>query len=320
MKRIRQIYGFTLLETLTALAIIAVLIGLLIPAISMIQKSARNVKQKSQFHGIEVALEAFRTDVGDYPPSSYTLNNNPNPNVRGADGYCGAQKLAEALVGMDGFGYHPKSQWRADGLADMDNDGNINNPVYHAGVDMPYETAAENLRARKGPYLELENANAVKLADLYPSGSDIFGALAGNTFVLCDMFGQVKNAATGKKTGMPILYFKADTNNTFYRPSTLGTFPWAPDTTQDGIYNVNQNFPFYIYVANGISMGMFHPLYNTRMLFYNRIKNPNFPGAIPPDYLDARPYRSQTFILLSAGADAMYGTADDVYNIDEGEK
>jgi hypothetical protein len=50
-----------------------------------------------------------------------------------------------------------------------------------------------------------------------------------------------------------------------------------------------------------------------RDLFYNRIANPNFTS--PP-----RPYRATSFILLSAGPDGMYGSPDDVYNVDENEK
>jgi len=47
-------------------------------------------------------------------------------------------------------------------------------------------------------------------------------------------------------------------------------------------------------------------------LFYSRIRNPNFTS---PD----RPYRSESFILQSAGYDGLFGTADDVYNFDEGK-
>ncbi|MCD6392289.1 MAG: hypothetical protein J7M40_02145, partial [Planctomycetes bacterium] len=45
-------------------------------------------------------------------------------------------------------------------------------------------------------------------------------------------------------------------------------------------------------------------------IFYDRTANPNFPG--PP----RRPYRSESFILHSAGRDGLYGTVDDVYNFD----
>jgi prepilin-type N-terminal cleavage/methylation domain-containing protein len=317
MKRVRPIRGFTLLEILTAMAIIAIMIGLLIPAIGAVQKMAQTVKQKSQFNAIEIALEAFRTDWGDYPPSSYTLNGNSSPTNGDTDGYCGAQKLAEAIVGMDGFGFHPKSQWRSDGLQDTNGDGTGEVPLYFGRTiaptleSQPQTVRDDNLKARKGPYLELEKANAVKLSSLYRTGHDIYDVLNANAFVLCDMFGLVKNLGTGKKTGMPILYYRADTNNVLYKPSSLGSFPWLPSTSQDAIYNVNENFPFLLYYPPWGNITQ--PMSIDRNVFYDRIRNPNFTSP-------QRPYRAQSFILLSAGADGLYGTPDDVYNIDENDK
>jgi prepilin-type N-terminal cleavage/methylation domain-containing protein len=329
MKRVRQIHGFTLLEVLTAMAIVALMIGLLIPAIGMIQKSAQTVKQRAQFHAIDVSLEAFRMDVGDYPPSNYTLDSNPSPTTGGTDGYCGAQKLAEALIGMDGFGFHPKSQWRTDELEALDTngDGNIDtyNPLYYGRTAAPtLESQAqnvrdENLKSRKGPYLELEKANAVKLKSLYSEKWGSIGGVVADTFVLCDMFGQAKTVA-GKKAGLPILYFRADTNNTLFSPTTLGARPWPTGswpTSPDAIYNVNENFPFLENMPNGYPFGSYHPMgdvpSNGRALFYKRIANPNFTNP-------QRPYRAQSYILLSAGGDGLYGTSDDVYNFDENEK
>ena len=63
--------GFTLVELLTTLAVIGILLGLLIPALNMVGKTATKVKQKAQFHAIGTALEAFRNDYGDYPPSEW---------------------------------------------------------------------------------------------------------------------------------------------------------------------------------------------------------------------------------------------------------
>jgi type II secretory pathway pseudopilin PulG len=294
---------------LTALAIVAIMISLLIPAIHKIGETALVVKQKAQFHAIGVGLESFRVDAGDYPPSEYTGDNQT--------GYCGAQKLAEAMVGWDGFGYHPKSAWRSDGKADFNGDGDqeliydtINGVVDGAVL----QTAAENLKARKGPYLELEKSNAVKLGSIYSGSgqSSVLGIVAPDTYVLADMFGTVYNKTTGKKTGMPILYYRADTSKALFMPTTLGTD--QKNTSRDAIYNVNDNYPFFTYVAPA---GDIHPFASDRELFYKRIANPNFP---PSATTPQRPYRAQSFILLSAGADGLYGTPDDVYNIDENEK
>ncbi len=309
MKRDKQIRGFTLLEMLTALAIVVIMISLLIPAIQKIGETAHVVKQKAQFHAIEVGLETFRVDTGDYPPSEYTFLGNDNKT-----GYCGAQKLAEAMVGWDGFGYHPKSAWQSNGEADFNGDGNtelIYDTVKGIKVgNTVLQTAEENRKVRKGPYLELEKSNAVKLSSIYPDDPKFptSAIVARDTYVLADMFGTVYHRTTGKKTGMPILYYRADTSKALFRPTTLGTD--QKTTSTDAIYNVNHNYPFFAYVTPTEEI---HPMASDRELFYKRIANPNFTSP-------QRPYRAQSFILLSAGADGLYGSPDDVYNIDENEK
>jgi len=106
----RKKTGLTIIELLIVLGIIALLTGLLVPALSVVKKMAKETKQKAQFATIELALAAFKNDEGDYPPSDWALP--PNP---GSD-YCGSQKLAEALLGWDLLGFHPNSAWRASGL------------------------------------------------------------------------------------------------------------------------------------------------------------------------------------------------------------
>ena len=294
--------GFTIVEMLTAIAIIAVLVSLIIPALSMVHKAADKARQRAQFHSIELGLEAFRADFGDYPES---IDNQYKPEgVKAeADAYCGAQKLAEAMIGLDGFGFHPDSVFSKDGL---DKDGT---PLYKPEVDDYIDVQSwsdeekeaakrENLTIRKGPYLELETANAVKIKDLYDV-TKLFPNLGNNTFVLADMFGLVKHRSTGKKTGTPILYFRAN----------AGRFEHDETRINDGVniyeYNDNKVLTNAWPTPNWTSHKM------TPEIFYSDTLNPNFPD--PP-----RPYRSESFILLSAGPDGRYGTSDDVYNFDSG--
>jgi prepilin-type N-terminal cleavage/methylation domain-containing protein len=317
MKRIKQIHGFTLLEVLAAMAIIAVMIGLLIPAIGKIQTMASVVRQRAQFNAIGAALEAFRSDSGrnDYPPSSYTKDSDGTENGQNSitNGYAGAQKLAEALVGWDGFGFHPKSLWRSDGQADFDGDGTVeliydvvNGVKSGATVLQP---PADNLACRKGPYLELEKANAVKVSSIYTSSTNF----ALNTYVLTDMF-RKRSCQTGKTTGMPILYFRADTAKTWSASDAQG----IPTTPPDCIYNIYNNF-YTMIAAPWAATNTPHPMRGDISIFYQRIKNPNFPGTLANNFADARPYRSDSYILLSAGPDGLYGTVDDIYNFDENE-
>ncbi|HPD46138.1 MAG TPA: type II secretion system protein [Anaerohalosphaeraceae bacterium] len=307
--------GFTLVEMLTTMAIVAILIGLLVPAFALIKNAAVTVRQKSQFEGISVALETYVNDFGDYPPSNYY-----SPGTTMTTDYCGAQKLAEAIVGWDTFGVHPKTEWRSDGLADWNKDGIWTDPdesIYHPSADTPFETAAENRQVRKGPYLELDSANAVKLEDIY-SASNAPTPLKLDTYILADQFGKVTNLRTHKKTGMPILYWKA--NPTGYDHTVPPQGAGGADL-QKLIYNVRDNLPLYFTAPPPFDPFTVHPLGHTGTTehprpedahFYVPTTNPDLTGGPP------RPYRSD-YILLSAGKDGLYGTADDVWNFNTGQ-
>ncbi len=314
-KQFSRTFGFTVVELLTAIAIIAVLVSLIIPALHMVQRSADMAKQRAQFHSIDIALEAFRADDGDYPPSDDI----------GAmfDAYPGAMKLAEAIIGQDGFGFHPRSEFRNDGQGDTDGDG-TDEPLYLPDVDGYIDGLSltneekdalrrENLTVRKGPYLELETANAVRLKYLYKGyGTEgLHFPPVPDRFVLCDMFRLVKNNATGKRTGMPILYYKANTSNFKHDPDTY-VQDLAP--VNKCIYDVRDNRK--IVALTGLWEGIIpqpHSMSDDPSIFYKNTLNPNF--ATPP----MRPYRADSFILLSAGPDGLYGTPDDVFNFNRGE-
>jgi type II secretion system protein G len=59
--------GFTLMEILIAIAIIAVLTAIGIVSYTSINKNARNAKRRSDVEQIRSALELYRADYGYYP-------------------------------------------------------------------------------------------------------------------------------------------------------------------------------------------------------------------------------------------------------------
>ena len=282
-----------MIELLIVLAIIALLVGLLVPALTVVRKTAKETKQKAQFATIELALAAFKNDDGDYPPSIWPLP--PNP---GSD-YCGSQKLAEALLGWDLMGFHPHSAWRADGLD-------------AAGGPWTYDPAQtrdangdgipDTFDERKGPYLERTGVGVYKLVDLF--GTNV-GPLNPDTFVICDVFGAKKltilkgvDPVTGlpitvnEKAGAPILYYKANTSGKILNE----------------VYRVADNDA--IVMAKQQADGREHPLGrpdNQYQTFYNYIRDPKITAR-------AWPYRPDSYILISAGADGLYGTGDDICN------
>ncbi len=273
--------GFTIVEILTVLAVMAILIGALLPALTTARNAARTAKQRVQFVSIDQALLAFRNDYGDYPPSNWDTT---NPDV-----YCGAQKLAEALLGWDLLGFHPASAWRADGMNS-------------AGTAHVYDsTSNTNLSQRKPRYLELETANAFKIGDLFIKNAGLFNVGSGaalKTYVLCDEFGftDVSVGSQIVKAGRPILYYKADTSQLQFAP--------IPKKT---IYDYSDNFP--VVSAAQVNDGVTHPLSSPNWLYSDKYK------ILDPKITNRPwPHRPDSYILISAGIDGLYGTADDITN------
>jgi len=293
--------GLTVIEILVVVSIIALLAGMLLPAVHTVQKMAKETKQRAQLTAIELGLATFKNDYGDYPPSDWT-----DPRVPGAaKDYCGAQKLAEALLGWDLLGFHPDSAWRGDGL-DRTGGPTTYDPLK---VNPPNVT----LDKRKGRYLELDMANAFRLGDSRPGAMDgLFVTtqpLTPYTHVLCDVFTVNERKillGSGKPVspGSPILYYRANPAKKTIDPTLL---------PEDNIYNARDNWPLLSLrrladtgrlVVNPLAN--VHPLENFNN-FYEYIRDPRVQAR-------AWPYRPDSYILISAGADGLYGTNDDIRN------
>jgi len=330
--KLNKSLGFTIVELLTVMGVIAILIGLLAPALSLVKDYSKEIQQKAQFHSIEVGLGMYKTEFGSYPPSidnraAYYPGSPPVAGDLGYDSaYGGANKLAEAMIGLDMLGFHPASAFRADGLNLRDENLIPGDPpdlqpfsVYHAGFPDPKlpnfgETAKENVDNRKGPYIDLENANAFKMSDVYEDitlstvGFDLDNELL-DSLVLCDVYTD-KRPHSAKKTGAPILYYKARVQYT-YQDYDDSTDPEGIDIENDIYYYPdNQNLlelgmPSDQTIDHVVSDGT-----NDWLDFENMIRNMEVTSV-------NRPYCADSYILISAGKDGMYGTADDIFNFDK---
>jgi len=284
--------GLTIVELLTVVAIMALLIGILLPSVTAVRTAAKEAKQQVQITTIELALTAFRNDDGDYPQSDWIQPNGD---------YCGAQKLAEALLGWDLLGFHPNSEFTSDGRS---KDGA--SQIYISNDE-------DNLRKRKGPYLELATANVFKLgvSDEVDGLYRDCGYLKPDTFVLCDVFGiRTIRLTNGKnvKAGTPILYYKANTSS-----KSMESPGFA-----ERIYDAYDNLALILLgkLTPDGTAGKQHKLItndgfvgNNGEYFYN----PRYK-IIDPKIAIPWPYKSDSYILISAGADGYYGTADDITN------
>lgn len=204
-------------------------------------------------------------------------------------------------MGQDLLGFHSNSIFRQDGLSST---GAV---LYPANIDLLSEAdRAATLTARMGPYLAAESANAWQMQDLY--GSNL--AAGGQTFlgtsrVLCDVY--ERPMQSGKKAGMPILYYKADTTNTQHDPSLA----MSANNSAGNIYNYLDNDALVALGKPWMTQGAPEATHSmaTRARFYLNTKSDKIMTA-------SRPFRPDQYLLISAGWDNEYGTADDVCNFE----
>jgi len=279
--------AFTIVELLTVMSIIVILIGLLVPALNKVKVFAKKVKQSAQFHSMEAAIELFNNEFDGYPESGAL-------DPTGAS-YCGAMKLCEAMMGQDMLGFHSNSVFRADGRDAMDT------------MDLYNPTA--DLTARKGPYLPPEGADAVEVQEIWAGTTGTgTGPFLPQSRVLCDVY--TRKIDSGRKVGMPVLYYRADTTGRGrLHDSSVATL-MTPTDSQSNIYNFLDNSELLELGMPGsmAPVGYNYPLADPDQFYKNTLSDKVTTVN--------RPFRADTYILISAGYDAEYGTADDIMNFE----
>ena len=108
MKARRRKEGFTLVELLIVIGIVGLLVTILVPTISKATEAVRRTLTRRILKEVEVALENYHSDFGEYPPSRPYLATDPNNPKRGAmpGGIpSGAANLAYYLRGPAGRGW-----------------------------------------------------------------------------------------------------------------------------------------------------------------------------------------------------------------------
>jgi type II secretory pathway pseudopilin PulG len=111
--------GFTIVDLLVSIAIIAVLIGILLPSLSMVRETSERVVCASNLRQTGLGLHMYATDNAEFlPPSSFSLGNgeswNTNPlQLRIDAGLRG--NPSENRFFWDGLGFLYQQDYLSDG-------------------------------------------------------------------------------------------------------------------------------------------------------------------------------------------------------------
>ncbi|MFN0134815.1 MAG: type II secretion system protein [Phycisphaerae bacterium] len=160
--------AFTLVELLTVVAIIGLLIGILVPALSAARNQAKEASTKAQLDSIGKGCLMFSSDNSKLPASG---GNNP---FVAAGAYSnlgptltGTQWLVVQLVGPDRQGYV-----KNDLSNDHDADGRITATDWNAWYELPGASGYSGKKySRATPYVDPDGKNYQTLAQFVEDNS-----------------------------------------------------------------------------------------------------------------------------------------------------
>ncbi len=345
--------GFSLVELLTVIAIIALLIGILVPALNSVRTRAKVGATSATLGTFSTSLEIFSGDQqlgGKYPPSASDMMDgnflaydvwSPYSNLDGAPirrmEISGAGLLVWALAGADLLGCPGFKTFRSgSNYWAQDTDNRDNGLADSGGYALNLDTR-EAVHPRVAPFVDLTGVTVTKWN---PSAQTSDGGLGSfelpverqETEALGEQPYQRLSPMFLDNFGGPILYYRADDagNRIADRSPTDGDAS-GPNR---GIFHFRDNDDLLVSVDLDSSK---HPLQLTasgsdhRLAFSGSNPAPIDPNELDPDdtgqnfaaYIRNKgiaakvaPQRADSYLLISAGPDGVFGTADDIANFD----
>jgi type II secretory pathway pseudopilin PulG len=345
--------AFTLVELLSVVFIIGLLIAILVPALNGARNAAKGAKTRALVRAIEAGLELFKQDnesyfraTGGYPPSF------SHPRIKGYDGFTAQDAAAGRIPFVGTAGSHPRvygAHWLPIMLMGLDLQGYVRQQDVPAVLeDKPYEWySAEpqgynRLVDRAGSYLDADMVKIMQ-TDRLPGGSrsannalfpDWDGASGMRRLpVIVDAFDQAvlyyaanpygtgRNMLSGEHQpdnnygteGGPPYYFHKDNAGFTGRGKDLG---WDYYNRARGaglqteLHYINDSGESLM--ASEIMLEQNERTFARYILDVNAIRR---AGENPTDQTPMKPVRPDSYLLITAGVDAIYGSPDDITNM-----
>jgi len=326
--------GFTLIELLVVVSIIALLITIAVPAISGARRGAKNVKTRATIKNLSEGLEAFRVDnekafrhTNGYPPSARA----EDPATPGTQDLMGAQWLVRHLMGKDLNGYIPRR---------------IVPPAILNDNVAPSESEVRWYSPKTGDpsfdripaYVSLDRLvikdRVGQISPFPPNRSFWDWRLSDNGtpgVVTDDTISPVAVDAVG----YPILYYAANA----YGKALCVRKSGDRYNNQQGLYTHqdNEGFTGRLGSLEGVlkaddpigwrMSGKLHPLAVFGPDDLNDLDSPDWSSSFANYIHDHRvdeqsgdrikkPFRADSYLLITTGADGVYGTDDDITNFE----
>ena len=127
VKRTFRRSGFSLVELLTVIFIIALLIGILVPSLNAARNAAKKTSSKSVLNSVGVGLEMFKNENGsDFPQSNGYPPSFVHPPLTAFTAQFGANEANEGKFPyLEGYPIVYGAQWLPAMLMGLDNQGLI---------------------------------------------------------------------------------------------------------------------------------------------------------------------------------------------------
>jgi len=341
--------GFTLVELLTVIAIIILLIGILIPALSAARTQAKQASTTGLLRSLDAGCEMFHGDFQHYPQSR-----GPNPFERNpAVLLMGAQWLALQLTGADGRGFvEPTVKNDADG------DGQITNVDWLDWYALPgNQINPDRQYQRLGPYAEVDAKSLRCVVSYLEDYGDIQppappnGLLEGSAEAGGSVWNNTRIPFFVDSFGDPVLYYRANSkveapfttdtptdsdfvvgrydqaDNAYFTGSAGDNGRWNTAFTEGwdlagaGSTHGPPGDDNYAHAIGAFGYSASNPLdWPDPETFAAFVCDENIYESTQREDVGGRlwPYRPGSFLLISAGSDAVYGTGDDVTNFRAG--